>query len=170
MLPPITEIIHLSKNRNLQMEEITDWLAKYQFSYERINRINKALYLKEFDGELIRLPDFSKENKADDQFLEFFQKLTELKSYFLQEEYYKSQLDAFEKAGEDPILLKGLYDSNIKLYKDDIFSFYIDFVSDISLENIISVSLSWSNEGILINPENFKYTFEFNQEFENHFT
>lgn len=168
MLPVTNELIKLSRNKLLEMETIIKWLKDNNDYYTKVKRINRVLYLKEIDNQFIRLPEFSKSDFDDEQFLEIFEKLTELKKYYSIEDFYQNQLDILNKIKDDVRLLKDFYKTNVQLYENEIFNFYIDFVDDTS--NSIIVNILNSEHTLHIHHDNFRNTFSLSEVFEKYFS
>lgn len=169
MIPVIFELMNLTKDENVEIEIIIKWLDENKKHYDKVKKINDVLHLNEIDGEVIRLPDFSDDYKNDEQFLTVFEKLTELNNYHSLEDYYKGQLATLAKILKDDSRLKEFYDTNIKYYKNEMFSFFIDFTENEVSSNWVGITIHSPTHHIQINPENFNYTFKFHQVFENQF-
>lgn len=171
MLPKTIEMIKLSERKILEMETIIEWLDNNQEYYNKVRRINEALYLQDVGTEVIRLPDFCKQNKDDEQYLELFENLKELKDHLESEVYCKNQLEHFATIKQDEIKKNLFFQDTLKFYEDEVFSFFIDFVDDVEVsENHISVKIPSSNYFIQINSENFNNIFKLSELFEKYYT
>tara|TARA_A100000171_G_scaffold20297_2_gene18710 strand:+ start:32843 stop:33358 length:516 start_codon:yes stop_codon:yes gene_type:complete len=167
MLPKTIEMIKLSEKKILEIGTVIEWLEENQEHYNKVKRIYKALHLQDIGTEIIRLPDFSEQNKDDEQYLAFFENLKELKDHLKNEVYCKNQLEYFATIKQDEIKKNLFFQDTLKFYEDEVFSFFIDFVDDVEVsENHISVKIPSSNHFIQINPVNFNNIFKLSELFE----
>ncbi|WP_405211187.1 hypothetical protein [Dokdonia sp. Asnod2-E02] len=165
MLEPLKEILLKSTNNPLEMEYIIDWLSENEKLYNKIKRMTQAMDLFETDKGLVRLPMDLNGTSEDDQFLEIYDKLTELKRFFEMEAYFKGELELFSKIGDNKVLLQEFYLRNKEVYDKEVFSFFIEYYDEVGAK-FMNIPLISGNQSLVIVPTNFSKLISFSEVFE----
>lgn len=165
MLEPLKGILLKSTNTPLEMEYIIDWLSENKQLYSKIKRMTQAMDLFETDKGLVRLPMDIKGTSEDDQFIEVYDKLTELKKYFDMEAYFKGELELYDKIRDDKELLQVFYLRNEQIYNKEVFSFFIEYYDEVGAK-FLNIPLISGNQNLVINPTIFPNLICFSDVFE----
>lgn len=147
------------------MEYIIDWLSENEKLYNKIKRMTQAMDLFETDKGLVRLPMDLNGTSEDDQFLEVYDKLTELKKYFDMEAYFKGELELYDKIGDDKELLQVFYLRNEQIYNKEVFSFFIEYYDEVG-DKFLNIPLISGNQNLVINPTVFSNLICFSEVYE----
>ena len=169
MLQPVQEILFKSSKKPLEMEYVTDWLNKNIDQYNKIKGISQAMDLFQTNEGLIRLPMDLKGTSEDDQFLETYSNLIKIKELYDKEAYFKGELESIESIGDITKSHEKFILKNKGVYENDVFSFFIEYVSDSKEDDNITIHLNQLTSKLNIDPEAFQYMFQFSKTYEDHF-
>jgi hypothetical protein len=145
----IFEFISLSTYKVISLDQIKWRLLKYQVEYNRIKEEESKRFMYFIDGKWVRLPDYFDARTPNEKFLKIYDTLNKIADFHKQENYFKQEMAIYKDIKSQPEKVKEWLAKNEYLGAEKYFMF--------SLEN---------DSGINVNNEDFKYTFQFKEIFD----
>ncbi|WP_282136019.1 hypothetical protein [Seonamhaeicola maritimus] len=164
----INELQSLSSDSIFSIAQIEWWLLKHEGDYHKAKHINDSKYLYEIEGRIVRLPDSFGNPTNEEKFIDVYKRLNDLTQLHRNESYFKQEMAIYHNLKDKPEKVKQWLEKNERFGADTYVTFLIDYLDyDINDEEYHLKVFFLNNEelDVYVNREDFKYTLEFLQKF-----
>lgn len=158
----------ITNSKIYSVEYINAWLNNYSEKYKKEHDFFYKQYLYKLkDGSVVRLPPSDKITEQE-KFFDLYEALDTVSKFHRDEEYFKKQIVLYNSIRESPSLLKGWITKNQEFGTNKYITFLIDYLDYDEHEKIKDLNIyvpSLKNVDIYVARQEFKYTIEFIETF-----
>ncbi len=160
----LKEFQELPQNNIYSIVRIEWWLMKYSEVYKNEYKCFYSQYLIELeDGATVRLPPFGKKTDTE-KFLDLYQALDNISQFHRNEKYFEQEVITYLKIKESKTELKAWALKNEELGANKYVCFLLDYLDYDEDENVNHLSVfvpSLKDLDIFVDRQDFKFTIEF---------